>query len=138
MDEAVLAEARAGVYPSSALGNVSHKRVGTWFKKRKDQYLIKPALRQHIDYSVFDLLEEEHTSPPSSIFGDFDLIFCSNVLIYYKPDYQDQILGKICRSLSTSGFLIVDDVERASVLAHNFNEVFPPAAIFQIKKGKKI
>ena len=131
-DEAVLAEASAGVYPPSALGNVSHKRVGSWFNKKKDQYLIKPALRQHIDFSVFDLLGEEHTSPPSSIFGEFDLIFCSNVLIYYKPDYQGQILEKLSRSLSTGGYLITDEVERASVLAHNFQTVIPPAPIFQV------
>jgi len=132
-DEAILTEARAGVYPPSALGNVSHKRVSTWFNKGKDHYIIKPALRQHIDFSVFDLLGEEQTSPPSSIFGNFDLVFCSNVLIYYKPDFQSQILEKLSHSLSKGGYLFTDDAEQASVLAHNFQAVFPPAAIFQAK-----
>ena len=95
LDEAVLIEAQAGIYPASALSNVSLDRVQTWFDQREGRYLIKPTIKQHVAFSVFDLLGEEQTCPPSSIFGDFDLVFCSNVLIYYKPEYQEQILEKL-------------------------------------------
>jgi chemotaxis protein methyltransferase CheR len=137
LDETVLSEAQAGLYPASALSHVSLERVQNWFDHQKNCYRIKPTIKHNIDFSVFDLLGDEQTCPPSSIFGDFDLVFCSNVLIYYKPENQDQILEKLTHCFSTSGYLITDDAEQAIVLARHYRAVSPPAAIFQLKSANR-
>jgi chemotaxis methyl-accepting protein methylase len=131
LDEGVLAAAREGIYPTQALANVSLERAHKWFIPHIDGYQVSPELKPGIDFSVFDLLDNSHASPSASIFGDFDLIFCSNVLIYYKPLVQERLLARLHRCLAPGGYLVTDPAEQAIVQAHGFRAAFPPAPIFQ-------
>jgi len=107
------------------------KRVKQWFTKHADTYTIKPELKENIDFSVFDLFSEQLSAPPASIFGDFDLVVCANLLFYYKPEYQKVIVLKTGSSLANNGYLVVGETERDILQKHNYHEVFPQSAIFQ-------
>jgi len=130
--ETELDVARKGLYSPEALNNVSLKRVKQWFTKQGNTYTVKPEMKENIDYSVFDLLSEEFSSPPTSIFGDFDLVVCANLLFYYKPEFREKILEKVTHSLTTGGFLMTGETEREILMHHNFEEAFPQSAIFRI------
>jgi chemotaxis methyl-accepting protein methylase len=123
-------EAQHGVYSDCALNNVTLKRLNQWFVKQDHTYQIKQELKENIDFSVFDLFCEEHSSPPSSIFGDFDLVMCANLLFYYHPDFRIKILNKTSQCLSKTGFLITSETERDILNHYGFNEVYPQSAIF--------
>jgi len=129
--ESHINDAREGKYSAAALNNLSLKRVRQWFSKHGETYTIKPELKKNIDFSVFDLLNEQFGSPPASIFGDFDLVVCANLLFYYKPEYQSKIIHKTGSSLSGEGFLITGETERELLLRQNFSEVYPYSAIFR-------
>jgi chemotaxis protein methyltransferase CheR len=45
-------------------------------------YGILPRLRDHINFSVFDLLDPFSNSPTESIYGDIDIVFCCSVLFF--------------------------------------------------------
>lgn len=130
--EAELDEARKGQYQAEALNNVSLKHVKQWFTKQGNTYIINSELKENIDYSVFDLLSEEFSSPPTSIFGDFDLVVCANLLFYYKPEFRRKILEKVTHSLSVGGFLMTGETEREILMHHHFEEAYPQSAIFRI------
>ncbi len=121
---------RKGIYSASALGNVSLKRLDRWFTKKKEGFEVKDEIRKKIDFSVFDLVSDARACPPDSIFGDFDLIVCANLLFYYKPEYQNAILEKAIRSLSNGGYLVTGEVERPTLLRNLFKETYPYSAIF--------
>jgi chemotaxis protein methyltransferase CheR len=123
--------ARKGVFQAAALDKVTLKRIQTYFTSEGETYSIVPCLIDQIDFSVFNLLSEHETSPPASIYGNFDLIFCSNLLFYYQPEYRHRILDKIGNSLSPGGFLVTGDSEREIAKDHNYREVFVNSAIFQ-------
>jgi chemotaxis protein methyltransferase CheR len=129
--ESQVNEAMKGHYDAAALKNMSLKRAGEWFTRQGDIYSIKPELKENIDFSVFDLFNEELSSPPASIIGDFDLVFCANLLFYYKNKYRRIILDKSVNSLTNGGYLISGETERDIVMKCNFPEVFPQSAIFQ-------
>ena len=74
----------------------------------------------------------ELSFPAASIFGDFDLIFCANVLFYYKPEFQSLIINKLKKGLSKEGYIITGEAERTIFLNNNFKEEFPHSAIFKI------
>jgi len=131
LNESQINEARAGKYPDLALNNLNLKRVKQWFNKLGETYTIKPELKFNIDFSVFDLFDEQLICPPESIFGDFDLVFCSNLLFYYKEEYRKLILEKIGKCMKSGGYLVTGEVERDILLRHNYREVFPQSAIFQ-------
>ncbi len=124
-------EAELGQYSESALDCLNMKRVKQWFTKQGNIYMVKPELKMNIDFSVFDLLNEEFSSPPTSIFGDFDLVVCSNLLFYYKPEYQRKIIHKATKSLSSKGYLITGETERDILVQSGFQEVYPQTGIFK-------
>ncbi|MCX6237896.1 MAG: protein-glutamate O-methyltransferase CheR [Bacteroidia bacterium] len=130
-DDVQVNEARDGKYFAAALNNVNLKRVNQWFTKPGDTYSVKQELKMNIDFSVFDLFSEQLGCPPASIFGDFDLVVCANLLFYYKPDYQKKILEKTGNCLVNDGYLITGEAERDVLMRHNYREVFPQSAIFQ-------
>jgi len=132
-DESQVTEARKGQYSDDALNNLNLKRVKQWFTKQGDTYTVKPKLQEYIDFSVFDLFSQKLSSPPASIFGGFDLIICANLLFYYKPEYRNIILEKTRNCLANGGYLITGETERDIVMRHNYHEVFPQSAIFQIR-----
>jgi len=123
--------AQKGVYQTATLGKVTLKRIQTYFNPAGETFSIVPQLRNQIDFSVFDLISDQESSPPSSIYGNFDLVFCSNLLFYYKPEYRMRILEKIGNSLSKGGYLITGEAEREIIKGNNYREVFVNSAIFQ-------
>lgn len=135
-DEKQINLARSGKYTYESVGNVTLKQLEQWFIKSGNTYSITPELKKHCEFSVFDLLSK-HTSPPDSIYGDFDMILCANILFYYKPAFRKIIIDKIYDSLSEDGLIITGEAERELLKAGNFEEVFPQTAIFR-KKQKKV
>lgn len=125
--------ARKGLYSTEAIDNLHLKRVNQWFTKRADTYAVKPELKKNIDFSVFDLLSRQFSSPPASIFGDFDLVICANLLYYYNSETRKIILEKITNCLALGGYLVTGEAERDIFLKHNYLEVFPQSGIFQSK-----
>jgi len=126
-----LLDARKGDFYSAALGKVSLKRIQSYFTLKGETYTISPQLRDIIDFSAFDLLSDPGTCPPASVYGNFDLVFCSNLLFYYKPEFRNSILEKTGNSLAIGGFIITGETEREIVMGNNYREVFVHSAIFQ-------
>jgi chemotaxis methyl-accepting protein methylase len=130
--ESQIKAAQRGLYSESSLNNLNLKRVNKWFTKQGDSYLVNDELKENIEFSVFDLFNEQYSCPPTSIFGDFDIIVCANLLFYYKPEYRKKIIKKTSNSLSKNGYLITGETERDILIQTGFREVYPQTAIFQL------
>lgn len=124
-------KASKGQYLSSTLGNLTLTRFNNWFTAGGDFCKVKPALKNNIEFSVFDLLDSTRAVPPTCIFGDFDLVFLSNLLFYYKPELQQKMLEKAKNAVAKHGFLITSETEREILLKNNFREIYPQSGIFQ-------
>ena len=135
-----IAVAKKGIYSVTSLGKVSTNRLNTYFKRvdqaanpyQVENYAIVSDLGQYLDFSVFDLTSEEVTCPQASIYGNFDLIFCCNVLFYYKPEIRKHILAKIGNCLNSNALLITGEAERDIVKDNNYREEFFSSGIFKI------
>lgn len=119
LSEQALATAEAGVYSADSMGNVRLRQLGDCFTRQGECFSIVPRLRDKVDFSVYDLLDEHSSSPQASIYGDFDLILCCNLLFYYRPVIQQRILDKLCRDLVPGGFLVSGETERKIVAARD-------------------
>jgi chemotaxis protein methyltransferase CheR len=131
-DELLINESRKGIYTDRDIGNVNLKNINKWFSHKEETYSIVPELKENITFSIFDLLDENFSCPPISIFGGFDIVFCSNILFYYSTEIQEKILVKVSNSLSKGGYLVTGEAERGILIKHNFKEAFPQSAIFNI------
>lgn len=123
--------AQQGQFQSTALSNLNLRRATQWFKKRGESYTVKTELKERIDFSVFDLLCEDHSCPPNSIYGDFDIVLCANLLFYYKPEYRKKIMDKASHCLAKGGYVITGETEREIMLRYNFEEIYPHSCIFR-------
>jgi chemotaxis protein methyltransferase CheR len=135
--EAQLNRAIKGNYTLNSLDNMSLKRINKWFNKNGSIYAVKPELMTSINFSIFDLLDTKSNSPPAGIFADFDLVICANLLFYYKPEFQKIIIDKLTHNLADGAFLVTGEAEREIVMKHNYREVFPQSAIFQVSEVKR-
>lgn len=133
--DAQVMQAQQGHFQSVALNNLNLKRVTQWFKKRGESYIVKPELKERIDFSVFDLSCEDHSCPPNSIYGDFDIVLCANLLFYYNAEFRKKIMDKARHCLAKGGYVITGETEREIMLRYNFEEVYPHSCIFR-KIGK--
>jgi chemotaxis protein methyltransferase CheR len=128
-----ITKAQLGVFPATSINNVTLKRVNAYFTKNTDTYTISPRLREYIDFSIFDLLSTTGNCPPASIYGNFDLVFCSNLLFYFKSEYWQQIIEKTRSCQANGGYLLTSESEREIVKGCNYREVFSNSGIFRKK-----
>lgn len=126
-----IAIAQKGLYQEASLQKVSLGRVKTYFSRKNDIFTLVPEIKKQVDFSLFNLLDKELMSPQASIYGEFDLILCCNLLFYYKPEYRKLILDKISNNLAPDGYLITGETEREIVRDANYQEVFVNSAIFK-------
>jgi len=137
LSEPDLALARAGGYSAADLANVRLRHLDACFSRQGAGFSVAARLRERVEFSVYDLLDRANTCPPASIFGDFDLVLCCNVLFYYRPSQQRRILDKLLGCLAPGGYLVTGETERRIAgSAANLREVVSVAPIFQLKKGK--
>ncbi len=107
-----LERARSGSYRAEALGNILLRHLNTYFIRSDDVFTVVPQVRSKVEFSAYDLLDEKSTSPAASIYGDFDLIFCCNLLFYYSAAARQRIVEKVNRALAPGGFFVTGEVER--------------------------
>ena len=126
-----LEKARLGTFSPSNLQKVSFKRIQNYFVQKNENYSITSSIKKLVDFSRFDLLEEQPASPAPSIYGNFDLVICSNLLFYYAPASRKRILDKIKKNMAPGAFLVTGETERDILMKNSFSEVYENSAIFQ-------
>lgn len=132
LSEPELLAARAGVYPREALRNARLRHLDAAFERRDTSYVIADRLRERVEFSRYDLLDAATTNPPAGVYGDFDLVACANVLLYYRPQARHLMLNKIKKSLAPGGYFVTGDTERQLVEAGGgFRAAIPPLAVFR-------
>ena len=134
LSETDLAWARAGVYGREAVGNIRARHLDGYFFRQGEFFHIIPRLQERVEFFPYELLDPHTICPPLCIYGDFDLVLCSNVLLYYRPERQRFILAKMRRCLTLDGYLVTDGSERGIVeSAGGFRGVVAQPAVFQIR-----
>lgn len=100
----VLEQARRAIYPESAAAPIPPDLRRRHLLRSRDRGLglvrIAPELRERVRFEQRNLLDP-HDHPPST----FDLVFCRNVLIYFRPEDQRRVLLGLCRHLRPGGIL---------------------------------
>lgn len=108
-----LKHAEAGSYSRDVIENVSPKRRERFFVPRDDGYAVSRELRSRV---VF----EPHNMVTDTPFTRMHLITCRNVLIYMKPDLQQQVLRALHFALQRNGMLMLGLSETVGRLESEF------------------
>ncbi|WP_200240169.1 CheR family methyltransferase [Thiohalocapsa halophila] len=125
IDEAALQQARQGIYTEAALQDLSTGRRERFFTSLGGarRQVVKP-LREAVVFATQNLL----TDPP---FSRIDLISCRNVLIYLKPEAQEQIIARFHFALNEGGFLFLGSSEAVGRYINLFEALSPRWRVFR-------
>ncbi|NOX15614.1 MAG: PAS domain S-box protein [Epsilonproteobacteria bacterium] len=104
IDDEALEVARSANYSKSAISNLDKNLIDEYFTKTKDGYRVIHSLREQIVFTHHNLLSE----PP---FINQDIISCRNLLIYIKPQAQEEIFSLFHYSLKEHGILFLGSSE---------------------------
>lgn len=114
IDPNVLAEAQAGIYDDSQLSPVPGSMRQSWFKALNDgsgNWQATDELRQLISFRQLNLIGNWPMK------GQFQAIFCRNVVIYFDNPTQERIWSRFLPLLEDKGALYIGHSERISGIA---------------------
>ena len=132
LNPACLQSAKEGIYEPETLRNISLAHYQRYFSPCQRRVRIHESVRNTVDFSLHDLTDENLRAPTESIYGDFDLIFCANILFYYQPMVRRKIMETLRQTLIPGGYLITGEAETSIVADfRELHPIMPPAPIFQ-------
>jgi chemotaxis protein methyltransferase CheR len=117
IDTRVLEAAAEGVFGKRALMRLSSELIGRYFHGfDDDRWQILDDLRQSVRFSRVNLIETKETRPQ----GQFDVIFCRNVLIYFDDESRRVAAENLYDNLFPGGFICLGHTESMSRISPLF------------------
>ncbi len=102
----VLTKARAGAYTQFEVQRgLPIQLLVKYFRQEGQNWLISDDIKRMVQYRSFNLLDGYIS------LGNFDIVFCRNVLIYFDRDTKADVLQRIGERLSADGFLLLGAAE---------------------------
>ncbi len=132
IDEKVLKDAWKAVYAPSSMDDMKYRLVNRYFTVQGASFRLIPQIRGMVYFSLYDMLDGKYGVPPESVFGDFDLVLCRNLLIYFNLEYQERIFGKLYHALAHGGRLVLGAAEAPPMrLRHQLDRVFDFSPVYR-------
>lgn len=133
MSEAILAKAKSGLYSDFEVRRgLSDERLKRWFARDGASWRVAPALQQLVTFRPQNLLHG------ASGMGQFDVIFCRNVLIYFDVAQKRTILGELARTLADDGHLFLGSAETVIGVSDAF-ELTPGArGLYRLSRSPRL
>lgn len=111
----VLDRAKAGTYTQFEVQRgLPIQLLLKYFTQQGESWTIAPELRAMVQWRKFNLLDS------FASFGQFDIVFCRNVLIYFDQATKVDILGRISKIMAPDGYLVLGAAETVVGLTDAF------------------
>ncbi|HLO26994.1 MAG TPA: CheR family methyltransferase, partial [Geobacteraceae bacterium] len=128
IDEAAIAQARAGLYGDEIEESVGEERLKTFFTRTDNRWQVVKPVREMIIFAHHSLIK----NPP---FSRLDLLVCRNFLIYLNPDMQKRLMALFHQVLKPGGFLFLGSSETVGRHSDLFTPVDKKWKIFARREG---
>jgi chemotaxis protein methyltransferase CheR len=115
-----LGVAKAGVYPARAVATLPDDVVRRHFVAADDSYRVGSPARGIVDFGYHNLIKEPY---PLALMGNWDVIFCRNVTIYFKLESTRRVVQNLHNSLNDGGYLFIGHSETLTTISDRFDPV---------------
>ncbi|MFC1746408.1 CheR family methyltransferase [Candidatus Riflebacteria bacterium] len=125
-----LSRAKKGEYGEHELERgLDNLRKEKFFKKKgESNWVINPELKKIIEFRKMNLCK------PFQNIGNYDIIFCRNVLIYFDIPTKIEVVEKLHERLHKGGWLILGASESLYCISEKFNRVSDSLTILYRKE----
>lgn len=118
LDSHILDVARKGVYPSELVKDVSEERRKRWIQdghgSNDGEVKVRDELKELISFRQLNLMDAWPMQ------GQFDIIFCRNVTIYFDKDTRSRIIDRFANQLIMGGHFFIGHSESLFGLTERF------------------
>ncbi|WP_193170277.1 CheR family methyltransferase [Nisaea nitritireducens] len=130
----MVARARAGVYSQFEVQRgLPVQLLVKYFQQDGDRWQLSEKIRRMVTFREFNLLQDPRP------LGNFDIVFCRNVLIYFDQDTKRKVLEGISRQIAPDGYLYLGGAETVISITDKFQPVKGQRGMYQptAKEGQK-
>lgn len=114
----MLDKAKAGLYSQFEVQRgLPIQLLVKYFKKKDEMWQIDPAIRAMVQYREYNLLND------LKALGQFDVVFCRNVLIYFDQPTKAHVLNNIAKNMPDDGILYLGGAETVLGISDAFKPV---------------
>ena len=123
----VLEKAKSGLYSQFEVQRgLPIQLMMKYFKQKDDLWQISDRLRSMVTFKEFNLMEDPLT------LGQFDVIFCRNVLIYFDAPTKGKVLDGMAKQLKPEGFLCLGAAETVIGVTKKFETTKERRGLYQL------
>ncbi len=120
----ILDTARKATYDAQRLKGIPRPLLQRYFLRGQgeavDLYRVKSDIRTMITFQRLNL-----TEPFDQVTTNFPLILCRNVMIYFNPETQQQLVERFYQQLEPGGYFFIGHSESLNRIAHRFEYICP-------------
>lgn len=125
----ILTKARAGLYSQFEVQRgLPIGLLVKYFQKKEDQWQISSEIRSKVQYKEFNLLEDFRP------LGQFDIVYCRNVLIYFDQPTKSDVLARVSALMPDDGFLFLGGAETVLGISDKFKPLARQRGIYQLNR----
>jgi chemotaxis protein methyltransferase CheR len=125
----MLEKAKAGVYSQFEVQRgLPIQYLVKYFKKKDEVWQIDAAIRAMVQYKEWNLLTD------LKALGQFDVVFCRNVLIYFDQPTKTRVLAGIASLMPDDGFLYLGGAETVLGISDKFKPIPNQRGIYGLNK----
>ena len=107
--------ASLGVYNNLEAGRgIDPATLTRYFTREGANWRVRDEIRALASFRVLNLMRD------FSILGQFDIVFCRNVAIYFSEADKVSLFARISRALAPDGFLVVGSTESLTGLCPQY------------------
>lgn len=120
----MLKSASKGIYMEEKASVIPKEFLRKYFlrsKNRKDRKVrVKSEIRNRVTFKRLNFVDQKY-----NIEGQFDLIFCRNVLIYFEKNLQERVINNLCKKLKTGGYFFLGHSESITGMKVPLKQIRP-------------
>ncbi len=121
--------AMSGRYDVLAIGRgLSAERKQKFFKQDGRVWVLQDDIKKAVKFKRFNLQE------PFTAVGQFDIVLCRYVAIYFAPRFKEELFSKFARVLKSKGLLILGATETIRGFSDDFDIKVHKNCIYNQKK----
>jgi len=118
LSQGVLEKSKAGIFSQFEVQRgLPIQLLVKHFKQIGDMWQINADIRAMVQFRQLNLLQD------ITHLGQFDVVFCRNVLIYFDQDTKSVIFGRLAKVTASDGYLMLGAAETVVGLTDTFRPV---------------
>lgn len=126
--------ARQGRYKKRQMSNMKPAWIEQHFNwVGDDEFEVKPEIKKHVGFSLSNIVDiEKHPM------RNLDIIYCQNVLVYFRDELKHQVLDSLAKRLAPGGILVIAQGETMTWRNHLLQKVDDNLTLAFVRKEEPV